>query len=80
MGSHEVEFWIQKPDSRKANVEKLYLEGLPERDDRTTRLRINASANSDREVSIVIKDMGFGEIAPSSDKSWTHVIKLPKEE
>lgn len=80
MGTPEVEFWIQKPESRKANVEKLYLEGLPNREDRTTRLRINALAKSDREVSITIKDLGFGEIAPSSEKSWTHIVRLPKEE
>nr|MCR5354291.1 hypothetical protein [Lachnospiraceae bacterium] len=40
------------------------------------RLRITATPTSDRDVNVVIKDMGFGELVPSSNKTWEHTISL----
>lgn len=79
MGSKEIEFWIQRPESRSATVEKLVLDSLPDREEGTTRLRISAKALSDKEVELTIRDLGFGEIAPGSQKSFTHKIKLKEE-
>ena len=42
-GSPEFECWIQSPDSRRAQVDTIELLGLPERENRTTRLRITAN-------------------------------------
>ena len=78
-GSNEIEFWVQRPESRKAVIEKLLLEGLPEREEGTTRLRISAKAISDTKVEVEIRDMGFGEIAPSSGRTFSHVIELKEE-
>ena len=75
-GSPEIDFFIQEPDSREAHVESLELTDLPKRDRRTTRLRITATPTSDRDITIVIRDLGFGEIAPSSNKTWEHSITL----
>lgn len=75
-GTPEVDFWLQLPNSREAKVEKLELADLPKRDDRATRLRITAKPLSDKKVQIQIKDMGFGEIFKSSDKSWEYVMSL----
>lgn len=75
-GEPEIEFWVQQPDSREAHVELLELTDLPARDRRTTRLRITATPTSDRDVNVVIKDMGFGELVPSSNKTWEHTISL----
>ena len=75
-GSGEIEIWIQKPDSRDAKVEILELTDLPERDNRTTRLRISARPTSDIEAVVTISDLGFGEIVPSSNKTWEHRISL----
>jgi hypothetical protein len=55
------------------------LDSLPDREEGTTRLRISAKAVSDREVEIVIKDLGFGEISPGSGKSFTHKISLKED-
>ena len=79
-GEPEIEFWIQQPDSREAHVELLELTDLPNRDRRTTRLRITATPTSDKDVNVVIKDMGFGEIVPSSNKTWEHTISLKLEQ
>ena len=75
-GDPEIEFFIQRPESREAHTEILELTDLPKRENRTTRLRIEASPVSDVAVSIVITDLGFGEISPSSGKSWEHTITL----
>ncbi|SDZ78924.1 hypothetical protein SAMN02910384_00104 [Pseudobutyrivibrio sp. ACV-2] len=73
-GEPEIEFYIQRPESREAHTELLELTDLPKRENRTTRLRIEARPVSDVAVSITIFDLGFGEISPSSGKSWEHII------
>ena len=75
-GSPEIDIFIQEPDSREAHMEPLELTDLPKRDRRTTRLRITATPTSDRDVTILIRDLGFGEIASSSNKTWEHRITL----
>ena len=75
-GEPEIEFYIQRPDSREAHTDVLELADMPKRENRTTRLRIEASPISDVAVSIVITDLGFGEISPSSGKCWEHTISI----
>lgn len=75
-GSPQIQFWLQLPNSREAKIETLELADLPERPDKTTRLRILAKPLSDEKVSIKIKDLGFGELFRSSDKSWEYVMAL----
>ena len=75
-GEPDIEFWIQRPESREAHVEVLELTDLPKRENRTTRLRITALPKSDRQILITIKDLGFGEISASSGKKWEHLITL----
>lgn len=74
--SNEIDFWLQLPNSKEAKIEKLTLADLPERPPRTTRLRIKAQPVSDMEVKIRIKDLGFGEIFKSSDKTWEYMMSL----
>lgn len=75
-GSPEIEFWIQRPESRKAHIQVLELKDLPSRAARTTRLRIEALPLSDREIKVIIKDLGFGEIVPATNKTWEHILGL----
>ncbi len=75
-GEPEVEFFVQRPDSREVHSQVLELTDMPPRENRTTRIRIEATPVSDAEVMIKIIDLGFGEIAPSSGKSWEHTISL----
>ncbi len=75
-GSEDVAFWIQRPESREAVMQVLSLSDLPERENRTTRIRISAKPVSDREVAIEIRDLGFGELVPSSNKIWSHTISV----
>ena len=73
-GSPEIDFWLQLPESREAKLEKLQLVDLPERPNKTTRLRIVAKALSDKKVKVLIKDMGFGELFKTSEKVWEYVM------
>lgn len=73
-GTPEIAFWLQAPHSRDAKIEKLELSDLPERPNRTTRLRITAKALADTKVRILIKDLGFGELFKSSEKVWEYVM------
>jgi hypothetical protein len=75
-GSPEFECWIQRPESRRATVEVLELNDLPKRENRLTRLRISATPLSDKEVKLVIRDLGFGELAKSTGKIWEHTIGI----
>lgn len=75
-GTPEIDFWMQLPDSKEAKIKKLTLADLPERPPKTTRLRITAKPLSDTKVQIKLKDLGFGELFQSSDKSWEYVMSL----
>lgn len=75
-GTPEIDFWLQLPNSREAKIEKVTLADLPERPDKTTRLRITAKPLSDMRVQIQMKDLGFGEIFKSSDKVWEYVMSV----
>jgi len=71
-GNPTVDFWIQPPRSKEASVRTLELTDMPDRADRTTRLRISAKPVSAKQIHLIIRDMGFGEIEKSSDKVWEY--------
>lgn len=71
-----IDFWLQHPRSSEAKIESLELTDLPERPNKTTRLKFRLKPLSDREVKVTIKDMGFGEIYKSSDKIWEYTMKI----
>lgn len=75
-GSPEIDFWIQEADSREARIETLELTDLPERPDKLTRLRIAAKPVASDRVAVTIRDLGFGEICRSSDKTWEYEMNL----
>lgn len=73
---NELSFWKQLPHSNEAKVESLELTDLPERPERTTRLRIHAKAVSDTGVELEITDLGFGDFFKSSDKVWKYTMNI----
>lgn len=54
----------------------MILEGLPERPKRTTRLHIGIGLIAENQISIHVKDMGFGEIFPASGGEWRKVFDI----
>lgn len=73
-GTPEIDFWLQQAESREAKIESLELTDLPKRPNKMTRLRIIAKPLADDCIKVNIKDLGFGEIYKSSEKSWEYVI------
>lgn len=52
----------------------MQLPGLPKRPNRTTRLSLNLSYISRKECRILVQDMGFGDMYPSSGKTWKETV------
>ncbi|MDD6038449.1 MAG: DUF5716 family protein [bacterium] len=75
-GDASIDFWLQQPSSREAKIETLSLNELPQRKPRTTRLRIEARPVSDRQVRMILTDLGFGEIEPATNKRWEYILQL----
>ncbi|MEN2598232.1 DUF5716 family protein, partial [Acinetobacter baumannii] len=48
----------------------MQLPGLPKRSNKTTRLLVELSYVSRKECRITVKDLGFGEMYPGSNKVW----------
>lgn len=53
----------------------MALPGLPDRPSRTTRLGVSLQYISQSECRIKVKDLGFGEMFPSSGKEWTETTR-----
>ncbi len=71
-----VDFLITPLTGGNMTDRQIVLEGLPERDDRTTRLGIHMEMSAVDQAVITIEDLGFGELFPSSGKAWTQTISL----
>ena len=64
------------PYIASAVIETLELTDLPSRPERTTRLRITAVPVSDEKIEVQIRDLGFGEIYRSTDKTWKYTMTM----
>lgn len=74
--TNNVELWLQHPYGREAKIENLELADLPDRPERTTRLRITVHLSGDTKAEIEIEDLGFGELYPSSGKVWKYTMEF----
>lgn len=63
-------------NGKEAKEIHMTLEGLPERPKRTTRLRIAIEMVSENQLSIKVKDMGFGELFPASEGEWKKIFDI----
>ncbi len=75
-GTQSVDFWKQLPNSREAKIESLELTDIPDRPDKTTRIRVTAKPVSDDRVEIELKDLGFGEFFRGTDKVWKYTMSM----
>lgn len=82
----EVEVMIEKNEgieivflhlkSQEVKREWIVLDGLPKRPDRTTRLKIQVYNTGEKTGYLIIKDVGFGTLFPTSHKIWVHTFCL----
>ena len=75
-GTPSIDFWIQQPNSREARIETVTLSALPERENRTTRMIIDAVPRSDHDVLATLTDVGLGELVPGTGKKWEYELQL----
>lgn len=73
---NELEFLITPLTGGNVTSRVLTLEGLPQRQARTTRLNVRMEMTAVDQAAITIEDMGFGELVPSSGKAWTQVVQV----
>lgn len=71
-----VDFLVTPLTGENVIDKRIILEGLPQRPDRTTRLRVHIEMSAVNQIVTTIEDMGFGELFPSSGKGWTHSISV----
>ena len=53
----------------------MKLPGLPQRANRTTRLSVSLRYVAAEECCITVKDLGFGEMFPTSGKEWKETTR-----
>ena len=75
-GEPVVEFILKPMQAGDTLKESLLLAGLPDRPPRATRLRISAEFLSVDRLQVQVSDLGFGELFPSSDLTWTEEVDL----
>ncbi len=63
---------LGEPEKKKVS---MTLPGLPHRPDRTTRLALSMRFISSEECEVLVKDLGFGEMFPSSGKMWKEIVR-----
>lgn len=71
-----VEFLLQPMQGEEMLKESLLLDGLPDRPSRATRLRIAVEFLSVDRLRVEVRDLGFGELFPSTDLCWTEEVDL----
>ena len=54
----------------------MILEGIEKRPRWTTRLEIKTEMLSERELSVRVKDLGFGSFFPASGGEWNKVFEI----
>ncbi len=57
-------------NGREAAVVEISLDGIPKRPERTTRIHLEIFMKDAGTVVLHMEDLGFGELFPSSGKSW----------
>ena len=75
----ELAFFVWPDNETERQKVIMKLEGLPARPPRTTRLHIEMEFTGKEECMICVRDMGFGEMFPSSGLTWTEHMKIEGE-
>ncbi len=63
-------------NGRDAKVVEIFLDGLPERPERTTCIHMDIFLKDEDTVVLLLEDKGFGEIFPASGKKWREEFKI----
>ena len=78
--TEELVFVVNLPDETERKRVAMALKGLPKRPNRTTRLALTLKYVSSKDCEITVKDLGFGEMYPSSGKTWKELVRWDETE
>lgn len=70
----ELEFTVIPMEGGTRTRFVMKLSGLPQRPNKTTRLRLTVYYESEEQCVVTAEDLGFGELFPSSGKQWTEKV------
>lgn len=73
--TEELIFTISTMGENEKKKVAMQLPGLPKRPNKTTRLLLKLDYISREECRITVKDLGFGEMFPSSGKIWKETAR-----
>ena len=76
----ELVFVVGIPEETEKKRVAMALDGLPKRPNRTSRLSLTLKYVSPRDCEITVKDLGFGEMYPSSGKIWRELVRWDEQE
>jgi len=71
----ELVFQVEKLGSKEKKRVAMSLPGLPIRPNKTTRLSLEMKYISAKDCRITVKDLGFGDMYPTSGKIWTETVQ-----
>ena len=74
-GTRALVFVVSSMDEGKRRRYGMPLPGLPDRPDRTTRIRLHVEFDSPGRCQITAEDLGLGELFPSSGKIWHETME-----
>ena len=72
--TRELVFVVSDMEGKRKDRYSMALPGLPRRPAKATRLHIRLEFESDKKCRIHVKDLGFGELYPSSGLTWEETI------
>ena len=63
-------------NGRDIKYAQVTLEGLPNRKNAASRLKLTISMTSENTILLEVEDLGFGELFPSSRQKWTESFEV----
>lgn len=72
----ELQFTIRDIAKRTSQTRIISLDGLDHRMEKGTRLEIRLDCVNNQALVITVKDLGFGDICPSTNRIWEQVITV----
>lgn len=73
---NKLSFVITPLTGKTPVIDQVILEGLPQRPSKTSRVHLSIKMENQNRLAVNIKDLGFGELFPSSGLEWNEVISV----
>ncbi|MCL2386727.1 MAG: DUF5716 family protein [Defluviitaleaceae bacterium] len=75
-GTLELHIATLSPTGEGRSLANIHLDGLPARPKGVTRLEIGVKFHSNTDITITVKDQGFGDLFPQSDYEQEFAVSL----